>query len=273
MSLRSQSPFSLVPRSGRLLRARALVAYVALVLAPVLTPPPSEAGGYTIEPVHVFLSGARTSMLLSLRNTGEEPLRLQVTAFAWDQGADGSMQLAATTDIIFFPKLLVLAAGEQRRIRVAVAVPPGPIERTYRLILEELPPPESQRQAAAGGVGARIVTRTSVPIFLAPTKPVVSGRIASPRLARSVLSLDVLNTGNVHLLPRSIRISGTSASGSTIFEREISGWYILAAATRQYTIPIPHDVCRGLGTIHIEVRTADAVYAERLIAPATSCAG
>ena len=211
-------------------------------------------------------------MLLSVRNTGGETLRMQVTAFAWDQRPDGTMQLSPTGEVLFFPKLLSLAAGEQRRIRVAVTSPPGPMERTYRLFLDELLPPPSQRPAF-GGAAARVVTRTAVPIFLAPTKAVAEGRIEAPRLAGGLLTFDVRNTGRIHLLPRSIRVSGVSSSGAVVFEREMSGWYILAAGTRRYEVPVPPDACRGLDRIHIEVRTADAVYADRFTGAAASCSG
>lgn len=211
-------------------------------------------------------------MLVSVRNTGDETLRLQLTAVAWDQSPDGSIQLSPTGDVLFFPKLLSLPGGEQRRIRVAVTVPPGPVERTYRLFLEELLPPGSQQQGSSGA-GARVVTRTGLPIFLAPTRPTADGRIDTPRFANGQLTFEVRNTGKIHLLARSIRISGVGASGAVVFEREISGWYILAAARRRYVVPVPPDVCRGLDSIRIEVHTAEAVYAERITAPSAGCSG
>jgi fimbrial chaperone protein len=211
-------------------------------------------------------------MLLTVQNTGEEPLRLQLTAFAWDQSPDGLMQLSPTGDVLFFPKLLSVPAGEQRRIRVAVTVPPGQLERTYRLFLEELLPPASQRQTSSV-TGARVVTRTGVPIFLAPTKPTVDGRIDTPHLANGQLSFDVRNTGKIHLLARAIRVSGVSTGGAVAFEREIPGWYILAAGKRQYVVPVPPDACRGLDSIRVEVRTAEAVYTERFTASIAGCSG
>jgi spore coat protein U-like protein len=60
-------------------------AWLALILSFVSAAARSEAGGYTVEPVHIFLSAARPSVLLSVQNAGEDSLRLQLTAFAWDQ--------------------------------------------------------------------------------------------------------------------------------------------------------------------------------------------
>ena len=225
-----------------------------------------------LEPVHIFLSGARASTLLLVRNTGAEPLRLQLRAFAWDQTSDGSMQLDPTSDVLVFPTLLSLPPGDQRSIRVAVTVPPGQVERTYRLVLEELLPPGSQRQIP-GGSGARVVTKTSIPVFLAPVKPIVDARIESPRLTNSVLTFEVRNIGKIHLLPPSIRISGARSGGATAFEHEIPGWYILAAGTRRYTVPIPPDVCRTLDRVQIQIRAGEAVYSERLTLLPASCSG
>ena len=49
------------------------------------------------------------------------------------------IELAPTQDVVFFPALLTLKPGEERRIRVGSTAAPGSIEKTYRIFVEELP--------------------------------------------------------------------------------------------------------------------------------------
>src|SRR5216684_4497892 len=91
----------------------------------------------------------------------------QVTSFAWSQDASGAVQLAPTEDIVFFPALLTLKPGEERKVRVAATVAAKDVERTYRIFFEELPPLERPQNL---GAQVRILTKMGIPIFVAPAK-------------------------------------------------------------------------------------------------------
>lgn len=137
----------------------------------------------SLNPVRVHLSAAKRSEILVVRNTGKTAARFQFTAHTWEETADGQMKLAPTNDILVFPSLLQVKAGETRRVRMASTVPPGQRERSYRLIAAELP------ESTAPGV-VQVLTKLNVPVFVqavrAPEKPRLTTRMEKGQVVVSL---------------------------------------------------------------------------------------
>src|SRR6187549_4182240 len=102
-------------------RVRVQRALLITILGLVLQAENVAASAFKVTPVRVTFSGP-SSTLLTLRNDSEESLRFQISAFAWSQDAQGGIQLGSTEDISFFPALLTLKPGEERKVRVATTV-------------------------------------------------------------------------------------------------------------------------------------------------------
>ena len=86
----------------------------------------------------LFIFGSIINVPLGFYFFGQMDLS-QVSAFSWDQDIHGGIVLSPTRDVVFFPMMLTLAPGEQRRIRVGSTVPaveisarPQRAERTWR---------------------------------------------------------------------------------------------------------------------------------------------
>ena len=114
----------------------------AALIAVVLTASSARASGLNITPIQLRLSPQTTKAMLTLRNDGPETVRYQVSATSWNQTSRGVLQLAPTGEVLFFPALFTLKAGEERNVRVGVGTPFGLVEKTYRVFVEELPPTE-----------------------------------------------------------------------------------------------------------------------------------
>ena len=234
---------------------------------------PLSAAAFRVTPIQVALSSSSSSALLTLTNESSETLRFQVSAHAWTQGRKGEIELAPTQDIVFFPALLTLEAGKERKIRVGTAVPAGPVEKTYRIFVEELPAAEQPKESATPKSEVRVRTKMGIPIFLQPAaKSQVAGAIESPALVDSQLLFRVRNTGNVHFTLLSVRITGTGASGETIFEKQAEGWYVLPGGTREYEIPVPAAECARVKVFAVEAADERETMKARLEAPPGGCA-
>ncbi len=212
------------------------------------------ASTFKVDPIQVVFAGSARSTLVTVTNQSEEALRFEVTAFAWDQSPKGEIRLAATEDIVFFPKLFTIDPGKEQKIRVGTAVGALDREKTYRIFVEELRPLEKPKQPPAGSQ-VRVLTKMGIPIFLQPARRETSAAVGGLGVANSAIGFEVRNTGNVHFSLFAVRVVGTTTGGETVFDRNAEGWYVLAGGSRAYEMSLPPEQCSRLAVVAVEART------------------
>ena len=159
----------------RFIAWNALVCSAGLVLC---TAGGASASTYSVNPTRVFLSAATRSALVTIKNESDQPLRFQLSVMAWSQDPTGEMQLAPTEEIVYFPTLLTLARGEERKIRVGAATALSNVEQTFRLFIEELP--AQDRPGEPGAV--QVLTKTGIYRIQLPHIPVKAAAHAIGRV-------------------------------------------------------------------------------------------
>jgi fimbrial chaperone protein len=227
----------------------------------------ASAATYTVNPTQLYLSAKHTSTLLTLRNGSEQPLRFQLSVFAWNQSESGDIELSPTSDIVFFPALLTLRPGEERKVRIGAVARPGQSERTYRIFVEELADP----QGAEDGAAVRVLTKMGVPVFLRPEKERAQASLDGLVLRGDTLSFAISNSGTVHFVPQSIRLEGVAATGESLFRQEVAGWYILAGGRRHFTVTLPRESCARLTSVLVAMEIGTTGLKEHLQTPAGAC--
>lgn len=233
------------------------------------------ASAFRVTPVQVQLSG-KSSTLLTLANETNEPLRFQISAFAWKQSPTGEIQLEPTEDISFFPALLTLGGGQERKVRVGSNVVAGDVEKTYRIFFEELPAAERPDKKSSE---VRILTKMGIPIFVQPAKPVAEARIEDVKVEAGALQFRIANSGNAHFSIQRLSINGTTAVGEQVLDRALDGWYVLAGGHRDYRVDLPAGVCPKLQSVKIRAITdistiseaASTVTMEKSFTPGSGC--
>jgi len=242
--------------------------HLALALGLLCWAGRARASGLNVSPVQVWLTQETSKSLLTLRNEGPEDERYQVSIMTWDEDARAGMKLAPTEDIIVFPTILELKVGETRSLRVGAVVPFGPIEKTYRVFLEELPAPEKPQARST----VRVLTRVGIPIFLAPVQTLEDRKLSSLSLDKGNASVDVQNTGNVHLRVDTVRLEGFAEGGARVFEKQAQGWYVLAGGHKRYQLEVPRDACGKIRKLVVSVKTdKEQVLQEPLETPGGAC--
>ena len=242
--------------------------HLALALGLLCGAGRARASGLNVSPVQVWLTQETSKSLLTLRNEGPEDERYQVSIMTWDEDARAGMKLAPTEDIIVFPTILELKVGETRSLRVGAAVPFGPIEKTYRVFLEELPAPEKPQARST----VRVLTRVGIPIFLAPVQTLEDRKLSTLSLDKGNASVDVQNTGNVHLRVDTVRLEGFAEGGARVFEKQAQGWYVLAGGHKRYQLEVPRDACGKIRKLVVSVKTdKEQVLQEPLETPGGAC--
>lgn len=223
-----------------------------------MAPRTATASAFRVTPIRVDLNARAATALMTIVNESTEELRFEITGFEWAQAdGTGEMKLAPTKDIVFFPALLSVKAGEERKVRVGTTQTSGPVEKTYRIFFEELPP--LQTPSTAGRAEVRIVTKIGVPIFIEPAKTTFKGEVANTKVAVGKLEFDVNNGGNVHFRALAVKVAGQDSKGTTVFEKHREGGYVLSGQSRHYTLELSPAECAGLRSVKVAVDTDGVV--------------
>ena len=241
---------------------------VVTAIAALFVGASASAATFSVNPTQIYLSGRTTSSLLTLRNDSTENLRFQLSAFAWTQSATGEILLEPTQDVIFFPALLTLKPGEERRIRVGSTVTPGAIEKTYRIFVEELPAAAD----STGGSAVRVLTKMGIPIFVRPVKEASTASLTELGVRDQALHFTLLNTGTVHFVPQAINVRGLSADGQSVFEQQLASWYVLSGGRRDFDVKVASPDCARAASVLVEVLLGSSALKESLQTPGGACA-
>lgn len=161
------------------------------------SPLDAHAGDFSVNPVRVELSARQNVAALKIRNSGDTDLAIQAQLVRWDQ-TQGKDRFEPTRDLLVTPPLVTIPAGSTQTLRVGLRVPPEPDqELSYRLFLQELPSPEGKDVT-----GLQMVTRLSLPVFVAPASAEASPgvRWVAQRGPAGRLLLAAYNAGSGHAL-------------------------------------------------------------------------
>ena len=212
---------------------------------------PASAADFQVYPITLELGPSAKSGVFTVMNASQEKLNFQISVSEWTQDAEGKDVYTDTSDIVFFPKIMTLEAGEQRVVRVGIKGFQQPQEKTYRIFMEQIP----ERKKKEAGVNIAIAFRFAPPIFVKPAVVKTAGAIDAIQLSNGTVKAIVKNTGNVHFKILSIFIKGKAADGSEVFSKELGGWYLLNHGSRTLEASIPQEKCAQLSTVEIEART------------------
>ncbi|MFW1772186.1 fimbrial biogenesis chaperone [Acinetobacter seifertii] len=191
-----------------------------------------NAASIRLSPVNVEILSDQSASSISLYNQSNESADLQIRIFEWTQNA-GQDQLIPTDDIAISPPFLKLKPNDSYNLRV-VRIKPEPIsgEKTYRIILDELPKPIDSRKASQG---VNVLLRSSLPVFVV-NKDAITQLNWKIDAKQNDTSLNISNIGNRHaLLNDLILVDNTENKSYPIKVNTVNG-YILSGKSKNYSI-------------------------------------
>ncbi len=190
------------------------------------------------------------SSMVTVVNEGKEPVTIDISPVGWNQDADGRDSFAETQELVVFPKVMTLAAGEQRVIRVGYRGAPLTREMVCRILIGE------RSGAAKNAIGRMPATSPlSVPVFIKPVEEKVTGSLQTMVLSDGQLTIVVKNSGNAHLIVISLSIRGAASDGSELFTRELAGSYVLSGMSKPFRTAIPVPICGKLSRAEVQITT------------------
>jgi fimbrial chaperone protein len=194
-----------------------------------------QAAQIRVSPVIVTLDGRENVQVMRMENEADMPVRVQVRAFAWSQD-HGQDNLVETDELLLNPSQFALQPRQRQLSRLGVMAPHGDVERSYRLFVDEVPDASAARP---GQVQALL--RLSIPVFLAPTKPVTRLEWHVVPGAAGRMAVVVVNRGNVHA-----RFSRFSLSlGQQVIGKVDRLLYILPGSAMRVEVPVAAAVPLG----------------------------
>jgi len=224
----------------------------------------ASAGTIGVSPVRVTLSDSQRIGSLSVRNDGAEPVTMQMEVLSWSQ-REGNAVFAATRELLANPPIFTIPAGSSQLVRVGLRrAPDVQRELTYRVILQELPPPPNPDLT-----GARMTLRISLPVFVSPeieAKPVLLWQAA--RTSQGALKISLSNNGNGHIQIKNFKLSLLDSAQPWVTLQ--SSDYVLAGQSRDWIVLVsPENPAPPPGvTLQLFAQTdAGNIEAEVIIAP------
>lgn len=230
---------------------------------------PAWAGEFSVNPIRIDLGSSVKSGAITVRNEGKQKLSFQIQAMSWSQDAQGKDQYADTQDLVFFPRILSVEAGEEGLIRVGARNTVLQTEKTYRLFIEELP--GVARTAQGGSAQVNVLIRFGAPIFVAALKPQDSLSIGSVELAKGVLRFSATNTGNRHQMVEGIELRGADQKGDPVYALTMADRYLLSGTTKSFTTTIGSEACARIATLAIDLKTDKANVSSKLEVTTAMC--
>lgn len=207
-----------------------LAAAAAAVGVLLLSSAPLAAANLQISPVTIAFQPAQAAAGINLQNLGDAPLYGQVRVYAWDQ-KDGADVLTPTSEVVASPPIIEIAARATQTIRlVRRGAPDGAGERSYRILIDEIP----RGDPAAAGVAIRL--QYSVPVFVPPVQPGAAPAMTWTVVKRGAgLVVRATNEGAMHAQIGATRLR-TSGGKEIELSKGLYG-YALAGRTREWLLP------------------------------------
>jgi fimbrial chaperone protein len=185
--------------------------------------------GLTVMPVRIEMLAGQMTTVLTLENHTLAEVVFQVRPFAWAEQA-GEDHLTPTDGLLVSPPLGKMAVGAGQVVRLVLRRPTAERESTYRILVDQVPPPPQQ-----GTVNFAL--RLSIPVFAEPatrTSPHVRWRLEPDGGA---FYLVAFNDGSRHETYRNMRLA--TADGRVLALDTSVSPYVLAGGTRRWRIMTP----------------------------------
>jgi fimbrial chaperone protein len=208
--------------------------FLFFLLAFVLVKSPAFSADFNVQPSVVFLTGASPMTTLQLRNESSDPIRFQIKLYRWDENDQGGMILKASKDLIFFPQLLILDPRSSRILRIGLRIPPGDVEKSYRLEVQQIPSQEKRNDT-----GLSLLVHVSIPIFILPQNPYFHMELKLLPYQKGKFQFEILNEGSIHFIPQTIEVQGLDQQKQVVLDQRLNGWYLLPRNHQVFQINLP----------------------------------
>lgn len=247
-------------RVSRTFRRFAAAVPLLLLCAPA---PHAQAGSFEVNPIRVDLGPSARSAALTVKNSGSEPVVVQISVMTWAQNA-GKDLLDSTEEVLVSPPIATIQPQREQIIRVGLRrAPDSQKELSYRLFLQEVPPPPRP-----GFQGLQVALRIGMPVFVQPRQGPAKALLVWDAQLRGadVVHLKLRNNGTGHIQVSDVELY--SPNDKVPMAAQSSLVYVLAGQSREWDLKLKHDRVKQTDKLRLKVSTdAGTVDTEIGLAP------
>jgi fimbrial chaperone protein len=215
----------------------------------------AHAAAVVLWPVDPTIAAGQTATALWVENRGNQPVTLQVRSLGWSQ-AGNEDQYARQDEVVTSPPIANVAPGQRQLIRILRReTGTTAAEHSYRLLIDELPPPVDPSKPNVASAQLAVQMRYSIPLFT------YDGEVAAtPTLVAHTVVIDgkryaeIRNLGQRHARLLNLRIQN-GAKEFTVTAGLLG--YVLGGSTMRW--PLPDGAPNG--TIVVNANGADTTLA------------
>jgi fimbrial chaperone protein len=228
---------------------------------------PLFPASFRFVPTSLTLDAKSRTATLTIENTGDEKVTVQLQMMKWTQDGRGNELYEPTKDLVFFPQILSIEPGKQGTIRVGAEMREElTVEKSYRLFVQELP------LGKPGESLIKTLVRVGMPVFMTPRVQRETLAVESIGVTDGKLQIRIRNSGTAHAMIRTIRVTGLDSSGKEIFSKESSGWYVLPGVSRAFPIEVTREDCAPMSTMKIVATAGEGAVEGQVAVDAALCA-
>jgi fimbrial chaperone protein len=202
----------------------------------------ATAATLRLAPVRIEVAPNKQFCSLSVSNDGKEPAIVQIRGYGWTKDKDGNDLLDHASGPAVNPSIVNIPAGETRLIRCSLPNRAGPVEESYRLIIDELP----GANPAPGTV--KTLLRISIPLFRAPAGAAPAPAWSMEKAGDGATWLVVANRGNRHAQVSALILHPHGPQTTPV--RVAQAFYLLAGGQAKLLLPSPPP--SGIAAVELE---------------------
>lgn len=197
------------------------------------------AGSLSVFPVRVDVAANKQFCSLKIGNDAKQAVTVQLRGFRWHQD-EGTDALDETQSVAVNPSIVTIPPGADKLVRCSLPEHVGPAEKTYRIIVSELPRADLEPGTL------QTLLQLSVPVFHAELnfRPAIVWAVTEDG------HMMVSNVGTRHVRIADLIIQPTGAAPL----RHPANFYLLAGASR-----IVDTDMRASGIAQVEAMTEDGL--------------
>lgn len=205
----------------------------------------ASASSFQVTPMLGDVPPDQDMQAVTIRNTGDDPLTMQVDAYRWSQ-EDNRDHTEPADNLMIVPPITTIRPHSSQLVRFALRGASREREHAFRVHYREVP--EAPRE---GFFGVSTVVKLDVPLFFAPANPTreIEWRVETIRPG-STIRVTAHSLGN--RFARFARMAVLSPDGALLAEKG-GPLYVLGGVTRSWELETDGSLSEGeVVTLQVE---------------------